>query len=188
MLEINVLGRGGFGVVSSSQIIGRVFLELGFWATSIPRFGAERRGAPVRADVRVSSEKIRIKSFIEMGDLTVVLDQKAFQIQEIISYSKPTGVVIINGSVTNEYESYRHQRKLVFIEATKLSLTKFNSPIANIIIIGSVFKLLGITDLELMTKKVLKSLPFLEERQTYQMLEVGSSLTDVQNRIKLNIE
>ncbi|MHA1513671.1 MAG: 2-oxoacid:acceptor oxidoreductase family protein, partial [Candidatus Hodarchaeales archaeon] len=93
MLDIKVLGRGGFGVVSSAQILGRVFLELGFWATSIPRFGAERQGAPVHADVRISSTKIRIKSFLDKGDLTIVLDQNAFQVQEILAYSKPKGVV-----------------------------------------------------------------------------------------------
>ena len=85
MLEIKVLGRGGFGVVSSAQIIGSVFLELGFWATFIPRFGAERRGSPVHADIRVSSEEIRVKSFIEKSDLSIVLDESAFKLQEIIS-------------------------------------------------------------------------------------------------------
>ena len=74
MLEVKVLVRGGFGVVSSAQILGRVFLDLGFWATSIPRFGAERRGAPVHADVRVSSKKIRVKCFIEKGDLKTMFE------------------------------------------------------------------------------------------------------------------
>ena len=188
MLEVKVLGRGGFGVVSSAQILGRVFLELGFWATSIPRFGAERRGAPVHADVRVSSNKIRIKSFIEKGDLTVVLDQNAFQVQEIISYSKPMGVVVINSSVTDKYESYKNKRKLVFVEGTKLSLSKFDSPFSNIIILGSIFKLLGITDLELITKKVLISLPSLEEQQVNQMLELGSSLTNILDRLRITVE
>ena len=188
MLEVKVLGRGGFGVVSSAQILGKVFLELGFWATSIPRFGAERRGAPVHADVRVSSNKIRNKSFIDKGDLTVVLDQNAFQVQEIISYSKPMGVVVINSSVTDKYESDRNQRELVFVEGTKLSLAKFNSPIANIIILGSIFKILGIKDIELISKKVLGSLSFLEESQINQMLEIGSSLTSVLDRLRITAE
>jgi len=186
MLEVKVLGRGGYGVVSSAQILGRVFLELGFWATSIPRFGAERRGAPVHADVRVSiKNKIRIKSFIEKGDLTIVLDQKAFQVQEIISYSKPMGVVVINGSVTDKYEPHRNKREFVFIEGTKLSLANFNNPIANIIILGSIFKRLGITDSELILKKVLETLPFLQEEQAKQMLEIGSSLTKTQAQLRI---
>ena len=189
MLEVKVLGRGGFGVVSSAQILGRVFLELGFWATSIPRFGAERQGAPVHADVRVSSNRIRIKSFIYKGDLTVVLDQNAFQVQEIFSYSKPdVGVVVINGSITEKYEAYRNQRELVFVEGTKLSLARFNSPFSNIIILGSIFKLLGITDLDLITKKVLISLPSLEEQQVNQMLELGSSLTNILDRLRTTVE
>jgi len=185
MLEVKILGRGGFGVVSTAQVLGRVFLELGFWSTSIPRFGAERRGAPVHADVRVSSKRIRIKSFIEKGDLTVVLDQTAFQVQEIISYSRSKGVIVINGSVIDKYESYRDQRELLFIEGTKLSLARFNSPIANIIILGSVFKLLGITDMELISEKVLVSIPYLEELQAKQMLEIGSSLTNVLDRLRI---
>ncbi len=188
MLEIKVLGRGGFGVVSSAHIIGRVFLELGFWTTSLPRFGAERRGAPVHADVRIASEKIRIKSFIERSDLTIVLDNSAFKVQEIFSFSKPMGIVVINGSLIEEFESKRDEREIVFIEGTKLSLKKFNSPFANIIILGSIFKLLGITDLELIAKNVKSSLSVIEEKLIYRMIEVGSSLTDVKNRIQINVQ
>ena len=188
MLEIKVLGRGGFGVVSSAQIIGRVFLELGFWTTSIPRFGAERRGAPVHADVRISSEKIRIKSFVKESDLSIVLDHSAFKVKVIISLSKPMGIIVIDGSPIDDFESKKDKTELVFIEGTKLSLKKFNSGFANIIILGSIFKLLGITDLELITKNVKSSLPFIEKRQIFRMIEVGSSLTDVQNRIHSNTQ
>ena len=118
----------------------------------------------------------------------IVLDHSAFKVQEMISFSKPMGIIVINGSPIEEFESKRDKTELVFIEGTKLSLKKFNSAFANIIILGSVFKLLGITDLELIAKNVKTSLSFIEEKQIFRMIEVGSSLTEVQNRIQINIQ
>jgi pyruvate ferredoxin oxidoreductase gamma subunit len=75
MLRIRFHGRGGQGVKTASQVLsGALFLE-GFTAQDAPRYGAERRGAPVFAYVRAGREPIRERGVIERPDLVVVVDE-----------------------------------------------------------------------------------------------------------------
>jgi len=135
MFEVKFLGRGGYGCVSSAQILGTVAVEHGLWATSVPRFGAERRGSPVHADVRLSSKKIRLKSAIQKGDMTVVLNQGAFSPEEVILYTKSQGFILLNGPTSEKYDSLKEQRIIISIEGTKQAQKLFNTSFANIIIL-----------------------------------------------------
>mgnify|MGYP001330823503 CR=1 FL=1 len=75
MLRIRFHGRGGQGVKTASQVLsGALFLE-GFTVQDAPRYGAERRGAPVFAYVRAGRTPIRERGVIERPDLVVVADE-----------------------------------------------------------------------------------------------------------------
>ena len=47
MFRIRFHGRGGEGMKTSSRILGTSFFLEGFQVQDAPRYGAERRGAPV---------------------------------------------------------------------------------------------------------------------------------------------
>ena len=116
MVEIKFLGRGGFGVITSARMLGKIVDGLGYWATALPRFGAERRGAPVHADVRISSEgPIRNKSLIDQADIVIILDPTAFTPNTIISFSKNNGLIILNGPVSDLYNEMIGNREVLFI-------------------------------------------------------------------------
>ena len=55
MKEIKIFGRGGQGAVMASQILATAAFFQGYWAQTFPQYGAERRGAPVIAYVRLDS-------------------------------------------------------------------------------------------------------------------------------------
>lgn len=75
MLRIRFHGRGGQGVKTASQVLsGALFLE-GFTVQDAPRYGAERRGAPIFAYVRAGREPIRERGVIERPGLVVVVDE-----------------------------------------------------------------------------------------------------------------
>jgi len=57
--EIRIHGRGGQGTVIASKILAKAFVEEGLYATAIPSFGFERRGAPVSAFLRCGDTEIR---------------------------------------------------------------------------------------------------------------------------------
>jgi len=64
MEEITIMARGGQGAVTASQILAKAAFKDGFFAQTFPKFGAERRGAPVMAYVRIDKEPISTRSKI----------------------------------------------------------------------------------------------------------------------------
>ncbi len=74
MYRIRFHGRGGQGMKTASRILGRAFFAEGFEVQDAPRYGAERRGAPIFAYVRAAREAINERGIITTPDLVVVAD------------------------------------------------------------------------------------------------------------------
>jgi pyruvate ferredoxin oxidoreductase gamma subunit len=72
--RIRFHGRGGQGVKTASQILGSAFFREGFEVQDAPRYGAERRGAPIFAYVRAARTPIAERGVITRPDLVVVVD------------------------------------------------------------------------------------------------------------------
>lgn len=74
MYHIRFHGRGGQGIKTAGRILGTAFFLEGFEVQDAPRYGAERRGAPIFAYVRASREVINERGIIRRPDLIVVAD------------------------------------------------------------------------------------------------------------------
>lgn len=74
MYRIRLHGRGGQGIKTASRILGSAFFSEGFEVQDAPRYGAERRGAPIFASVRAAREPIHERGVIRRPDLVVVGD------------------------------------------------------------------------------------------------------------------
>ncbi len=75
MYRIRLHGRGGQGMKTASRILGSAFFAEGFEVQDAPRYGAERRGAPIFAYVRASRSAIHERGVITHPDLVVVADE-----------------------------------------------------------------------------------------------------------------
>ncbi len=75
MYRIRLHGRGGQGMKTASRILGSAFFAEGFEVQDAPRYGAERRGAPIFAYVRAAREPIHERGVIRRPDLVVVGDE-----------------------------------------------------------------------------------------------------------------
>jgi len=75
MYRIRFHGRGGQGIKTASQILGTAFFLEGFEVQDAPRYGAERRGAPIFAYVRAARAAIHDRGVITRPDLIVVADE-----------------------------------------------------------------------------------------------------------------
>ena len=73
--RIRFHGRGGQGMKTASRILGTAFFVAGFEVQDAPRYGAERRGAPIFAYVRASRAIINERGIIHRPDLVVVADE-----------------------------------------------------------------------------------------------------------------
>jgi len=74
MYRIRFHGRGGQGMKTASRMLGSAFFAEGFEVQDAPRYGAERRGAPIFAYVRAAREPIKERGIIAQPDLVVVAD------------------------------------------------------------------------------------------------------------------
>lgn len=74
MYRIRFHGRGGQGMKTASRIVGSALFMAGFEVQDAPRYGAERRGAPIFAYVRADHEPIFERGLIGRPDLVVVAD------------------------------------------------------------------------------------------------------------------
>jgi len=74
MYRIRFHGRGGQGMKTASRMLGSAFFAEGFEVQDAPRYGAERRGAPIFAYVRANHDPIKERGIIAQPDLVVVAD------------------------------------------------------------------------------------------------------------------
>ncbi len=74
MYRIRFHGRGGQGMKTAGRILGTAFFLSGFEVQDAPRYGAERRGAPIFAYVRASQSVINERGVIRRPDLVMVAD------------------------------------------------------------------------------------------------------------------
>jgi pyruvate ferredoxin oxidoreductase gamma subunit len=73
--RIRFHGRGGQGMKTAGRILGSAFFAEGFEVQDAPKYGAERRGAPLFATVRAAHAPIRERGPIPQPDLVIVADE-----------------------------------------------------------------------------------------------------------------
>jgi len=74
MYRIRFHGRGGQGMKTASRILGTALFLSGFEVQDAPRYGAERRGAPIFAYVRADRAPINERGIISNPDLIIAAD------------------------------------------------------------------------------------------------------------------
>jgi len=147
MIEIRWHGRGGQGGVTSAELLAKAAYLDGYKGIqAFPYFGAERRGAPVRAFTRISSEEINVRSQIYEPDVVAVLDQSIVELTDITEGLKPGGKVIVN---TSRRASELHLKKghVYTYDGTgialKYGLLVAGLPVVNTTMLGAFAKATG---------------------------------------------
>jgi pyruvate ferredoxin oxidoreductase gamma subunit len=98
MYRIRFHGRGGQGMKMASHILGTAFFLAGFEVQDAPRFGAERRGAPIFAYVRAQKEPIKERGIISHPGLVLVADESLVPMPSagILNGVEKTSVLFLN--------------------------------------------------------------------------------------------
>ncbi len=100
MYNIRFHGRGGQGIKTAGRLLGTAFFLEGFEVQDAPRYGAERRGAPIFAYVRASGKVINERGIIRRPDLVIVADESLMPIPAagILEGVREHTVILINTS------------------------------------------------------------------------------------------
>ena len=97
IFEITIIGRGGQGSKTISEVLASTALRFGKYMQAFSEYGAERSGAPMNSYVRISDKPITIHSTIIDADLTVIMDDSLI---EMASCRRPESMLIVNSSKT----------------------------------------------------------------------------------------
>lgn len=152
-IEITWLGRGGQGAVTASEILATSAIKEGKNAIAVPEFGAERRGAPVRAYTRISTSfKDIYKTPITKPDIFVLLDPSLLsRAKDYVNLDKDT-VVVANTNITKD-EAVQLLGKDVspdnvfVIDASKIVMPVLGRPIFNTVMVGALLGVVGLVKL-----------------------------------------
>ena len=124
MVEIRFHGLGGQGAVTSAELTALAAIAQGRYAEAFPNLGAERRGVPVTAYVRVSDRPIRTQKKIVSPDIVVVLDSSLLSRTEVTAGLGSDSLVIVN--TTKSAAEIRRETgietRLAVVDASKTAL------------------------------------------------------------------
>ena len=138
-------GRGGQGVVIGASMLANSFVIEGKYASSIPMFGFERRGAPVSAFLRLDDQPIRDTHQIYEPDCVVILDPFLVKSPASIEGLRNDGIVIANtpNQLEDYFSNYNQVKLLGQIDATSIALEEIGRAISNTCMLGALAKATG---------------------------------------------
>jgi pyruvate ferredoxin oxidoreductase gamma subunit len=144
MIEIRGHGRGGMGAVTMMEILARAAGLDNRFSQAFPTYGAERRGAPVRAFCRISDEPITTRSQVYSPDYVIVLDPTLAELPDVSNGLKQESVVFMN----SEKQFSVAGREAKTYNATGLALKILGKNIVNTAMLGAFIRMTGLVSLE----------------------------------------
>jgi len=158
--EIRWHGRGGQGAVTAAMILAKAAIYEGKYAQAFPEFGAERRGAPVKAYTRVAGEPILTRAPIEHPDIVVVLDPSLPK-ELYLAGLKEGGLIVVNTKRSPEEfsEEVGGRYSVATVDATGIALEVLGLPIVNTAMVGALVKVAPLVSFESVEKAILETFP-----------------------------
>jgi len=148
LVEIVFHGRGGQGSVTAANLLVAAALKDGNKGVqAFPFFGAERRGAPVRAFARISGDEIHLRSEIYNPDIVIVLDESIMDIVDVLKGLKKDGTILINTRKNPKEFDFSKKFNVATVDATGIALKHEilvgGIPVVNTPILGAIPKILN---------------------------------------------
>lgn len=130
MIEYRIHGRGGQGSVAAAYLLAAAAFEAGFTCQAFPAFGAERRGAPVMAFVRIDDRPITLRSQVLRPDFMIVQDDTLLFDPTLAAGLKPGGAMLVNSrKPASDFAGFK--TRVITLPATELAVEVIGRPIPN---------------------------------------------------------
>ena len=157
--SILLVGVGGQGTILASKILTLGLMEAGYDVKMSEIHGMSQRGGSVSSQVRYG-EKV-YSPVIEKGAADIVVAFEKMEALRALDYLKEDGVLVVNDveipsmSVIVGDEDYpadvldeigKHVKEKV-VDATKLATELGNEKAANIILLGTIIKSMGLEEI-----------------------------------------
>jgi len=153
MTEIRILSRGGQGGVTAAKVLAYSGHLGGKYVQAIPKYGAERKGAPLFADVRISDEHVKTHAPVitENTHSWIVLEPSLIETMPFDDIT-PGTIIIINSKEIPPILETKSNLKVGMVDAIEIArecgLIKSGTMMVSTTMLGAWAKATGLVDLE----------------------------------------
>ncbi|KAA3633355.1 MAG: pyruvate oxidoreductase subunit gamma [Proteobacteria bacterium] len=153
MIEIRIHGRGGQGNVVAAYLMASAAFEAGQYCQAFPAFGAERRGAPVEAYIRIDSQPILRRDTVRSPSLVVVQDATLLHETDLASGLAAGGGVLVNSE--RAASALREDYGIDILEAipaSGMARERIGRPVPNVALLAGLLSLTGMMPVDALVK------------------------------------
>lgn len=152
--EVRIHGRGGQGNVAAAYLLAAAAIREGRFAQAFPAFGAERRGAPVVAYVRIADRHLRRRSQVRQPGFLVVQDHALLEVPGVLEGLRPGGAVLANTNEDSQGLAARLGVTAVALPAGRMAQEVLGRPMPNTALLAAFLTLTGVLSLESLEAEV----------------------------------
>lgn len=154
MIEVRIHGRGGQGNVVAAYLLATAAFHVGKHCQAFPNFGAERRGAPVTAFVRIAETPILRRNQVLAPDFLIVQDHGLLAIPGTAEGLKPGGGIVVNAHLPSPEIEAATGRPTVAFPAAQLAQATLGKPVPNVALLAAFLTVTGLLPLDALVKAV----------------------------------
>ncbi len=148
MIEVRIHGRGGQGNVVAAYLLATAAFETGRNCQAFPSFGAERRGAPVTAFVRIADRPIGRRCQVAEPAFLVVQDAGLLAIPATIDGLKPKGGIVVNSPRASAEIEGETGHPVLALPASQLAADILGKPVPNVALLSAFLAITGLLPAE----------------------------------------
>lgn len=172
--ELRLSGSGGQGLILAGIILAEAALHDDKNVVQSQSYGPEARGGASKAEVIISDNVINYPK-VDKCDILLSLTQKACN--KYIDSLKSGGLLILDDTITEKPD--RDDIKIFSIPILDTAINELKKPmVANIIALGSIYKLTKIVGKDALEKAVLSRVPQGTEDLNKKALQEGFKLIE----------
>ena len=147
MLEIRIHGRGGQGSVVAAYLLADAASRAKRHCQAFPAFGAERRGAPVTAFVRVARRPILRRDAVKSPAFLVVQDATLLHEPDLLAGLRAGGGVLLNTEAAVTDIALPAGVELVTLPASRLAESHLGKRVPNTALLAAFLRLTALLPL-----------------------------------------
>ena len=148
-------GFGGQGILFAGKVVAYAGMMEEREVSWLPSYGPEMRGGTANCSVCLSSRPIGSPLVLE-PDALVVMNNPSYD--KFINTVAPGGVAVIDSALVDRKTS-RTDITALYVPATKLAQENGMGKLANLIMLGALWKATGFTTMEALQAVIEKVLP-----------------------------
>ena len=169
-IEVRFAGFGGQGIIRAGLMLAMAAcIHDNKNAVQTQSYGPESRGGSCKSEVVISDEEVDYPRVVE-PDILVVMSQEAFT--TYAKTLKPGGTLLLDPDMVPRHE-FKNSARVFKISSTKMAEELGKTIVANVIMLGALVAVSGITTPEAFRNALLSNIPKGTEKLNLSAFEKG---------------